>query len=154
MALNSCQAQQSFTMPIGNQKSQAASINDIAWIAGSWEGEAFGGVTEEIWSEPLAGTMMGSFKLVNDDAISFYEFMTISEIDETLRLQIKHFDAALVGWEEKDKSVDFKFIKQEGRFAYFDNFTMEKVNEDHINIYVVISEGESSEEVKFEYFRK
>ncbi len=148
-----CQSQASFTMSIGDLDSAPSSLEDVAWIAGSWQGEAFGGHTEEIWSEPSAGSMMGSFKLVNEGEISFYEFMTISEVDHSLILKIKHFDAALTGWEEKDETVDFKFIKQEGNRTYFDELTFEKVDDQHMNVYVVIKEGDTSQEVKFAYQR-
>ena len=38
-------------------------LENIAWISGTWHGEAFGGITEEIWSEPSGGSMMATFKL-------------------------------------------------------------------------------------------
>jgi len=60
-----------------------ASVEDVSWIAGHWKGVAFGGVTEEVWTSPLGGSMMGSFKLVVDNEINFYELMTISKEDET-----------------------------------------------------------------------
>ena len=42
---------------------EAPSIDDFAWLAGHWRGEGLGGVCEEVWSQPLAGTMMGSCRL-------------------------------------------------------------------------------------------
>ena len=30
-----------------------ATIGDMAWLAGNWEGEAFGGTFEEIWGAPM-----------------------------------------------------------------------------------------------------
>ena len=47
----------------------APKLENISWIAGHWKGEAFGGITEEIWSEPSGGSMMASFKLVVDDNV-------------------------------------------------------------------------------------
>jgi len=35
--------------------------------------------------------------------------------------------------------------------VYFDDFTFEKVSENEINVYVVISEKGKTEEVKFNY---
>ena len=40
----------------------AATIDDVAWLAGTWEGEAFGGTFEEVWMEPSLGTTVGSYK--------------------------------------------------------------------------------------------
>ena len=67
-------------------------LKNIAWIAGTWHGEAFGGQTEEIWSEPSGGSMMASFKLINDGKVTFYEIEIIREIENTLILQLKHLE--------------------------------------------------------------
>ncbi len=92
------------------------------------------------------------FKLVVDEKVAFYEVGHIRQEGETLILRLKHFNSNLTGWEEKDKTVDFKLVKLEGNRVYFDDFTFEKINESEINIYVVIEqENGSKEEVKFNY---
>ena len=132
-----------------------ASVEDVSWIAGHWKGTAFGGVTEEVWTSPLGGSMMGSFKLVVDNEINFYELMTISEEDETLLLRIKHFSRDLKGWEEKDESVEFELVKIEPNRVYFNNLTFEKISSSELNIYVVFKDKSGNEEeVKFNYKSK
>lgn len=131
--------------------SPAADLNDIVWLAGHWQGEAFGGLTEEIWTPALGGSMMGSFKLVNDGEVSFYEFMSITEVNNSLILKIKHFTKELKGWEEKDETVDFKLVKVTPNRVYFEGFTMEKISKSEINLYVVIDHDGKKEEVKFPY---
>ncbi len=133
--------------------SPAARIDDVAWIAGHWKGEAMGGFTEEIWSPPSAGSMMASFKFSDETSVKFYELELISEIEGTLILQLKHFHANLMGWEEKDETVDFKLVKIMKEAAYFDGMTFEKVGDDKMNVYVVIGDNGKSEEVKFSYKR-
>jgi hypothetical protein len=129
-----------------------ATLSDVSWIAGHWKGEAFGGITEEIWSPPLGDSMMFVFKLVVDDKVAFYEIGHIRQEGETLILRLKHFNGNLTGWEEKDETVDFKLVKLEDDRAYFDDFTFEKINDSEMNIYVVIEqENGSHEEVKFNY---
>ena len=59
--------------------SPKGSINEVAWIAGHWQGKAFGGIVEETWSPPLGGSMMCVFKLVVESEVRFYEIVTISE---------------------------------------------------------------------------
>lgn len=135
--------------------SPKATLEDVSWIEGHWLGEAFGGITEEIWSPPLGDSMMFSFKLIVDGKVQFYELGHIQQIDETLLLQLKHFHGNLKGWEEKDETVDFKLNKIEGNRIYFDEFTFEKINENEINLYVVVgNEDGTSEEVKFNYKRR
>ncbi len=131
-----------------------ASLADATWIAGHWMGEAFGGITEEVWTPPLGGSMMFVFKLVVENEVQFYEIGYIKEVEGTLILQLKHFHANLKGWEEKDDTVDAKLVKVGDDKLFFDDFTFEKVNEKEMNIYVVIEENGKREEVKFNYKKK
>lgn len=130
-----------------------ATLNDVAWVEGHWKGEAFGGITEEIWSPPFGGAMMCVFRLVMNEKISFYEICTITEENKTLLLRLKHFHSNLTGWEEKDETVDFKLVKITPRKVFFDGFTFERINENEINIYVVTENQGEKSETKFNYHR-
>lgn len=132
-----------------------ATLEDVSWVTGNWKGEAFGGIAEEIWSPPLGDSMMFVFKLVTEGKVQFYEVGHIQQRDETLILQLKHFHGSLKGWEEKDETVDFKLVKLEGDKIYFDDFTIERISENEINMYVVVGDEDgSSKEVKFNYKRE
>lgn len=135
------------------QQSPDATLEDVSWISGHWQGEAFGGIAEEIWSPPLGDSMMFVFKLVKDNKVSFYEIGHIQQVENTMILQLKHFQGDLKGWEEKDATVDFKLVKVEKNKVFFEGFTMELVNENEMNIYVLIEDGDSAEEVLFAYKR-
>ena len=140
------------TLTLEGNESPAATLKDVAWIAGHWQGEALGGITEEVWTAPLGKSMMGSFKLVVDEVVQFYELCTITEENESLLLRIKHFDKDLKGWEEKDQSIEFPLVKIEKNKVYFDGLTFEKINEDELNIYVIFKdEGKEEVEMKFNY---
>lgn len=134
-------------------QSPKAELSDVAWLAGHWRGEAFGGIVEEVWSSPLGNSMMGAFKLVSDNKVVFYEIETISVVGDSLIFRLKHFNSDLTGWEDKDKSVDFKLVKVTPNKIFFDGLTLEKVNRKEMNMYVAIEhEGKTSEE-KFAYKR-
>lgn len=137
-----------------NQTPPNAYLADVSWIQGHWKGEAFGGITEEIWSPPLGDSMMFSFKLVADDKVVFYELGGIRQVGGTLIFQLKHFGNDFKGWEEKDETLDAKLVQIEGNRAYFEGFTFENINENEIAIYVLIEEKGKSEEVKFNYKRQ
>ena len=128
-----------------------ANLTAISWLAGHWRGEAFGGITEEMWTPALGGSMMCAFKLISDNKVNFYEIVTISEVNNTLILKLKHFHANLKGWEEKDETVDFRLVKVTEDKVYFDGFTIEKISDTEINEYVVIEDGGQRSEVKFNY---
>tara|TARA_R110002051_G_scaffold70772_1_gene127514 strand:+ start:72908 stop:73399 length:492 start_codon:yes stop_codon:yes gene_type:complete len=132
-----------------------ASLATIDWLTGHWKGKAFGGIAEEIWSPPVDGSMMFSFRLIDKGTVSFYEFGHILETEGTLILQLKHFNGDLSGWEEKDETIDFKLVKQEENRLYFNDFTIERISDKEINMYVEIGEDEgTSNEVIFNYHRQ
>ena len=151
-----CKAQEKTSNTLSfteNMTSPKANLEDVSWIQGHWKGEAFGGITEEIWSPPMGDSMMFVFKLVADEVVQFYEVGGIRQIGDTLIFQLKHFGNDFKGWEEKDETVDAKLVKVEKNRVYFDEFTFEKVSDDEINIYVVVEEKDKKEEVKFNYKR-
>lgn len=131
--------------------SPEADLSAIKWIAGHWRGEAFGGITEEVWTPALGNSMMCAFKLVMNGKVEFYELVTISEEEGSLILRLKHFYSNLTGWEEKDETVDFRLVKVTEDRVYFDGFTFENVSANEMNVYVVIRDGEQESETKFSY---
>ena len=73
-------------------------ISDFGWLTGHWIGDGFGGISEEIWSPPKGGTMMGSYRhLDKSENVNFYEFMVIVEENDTIKLKLKHFNTDLTG---------------------------------------------------------
>ncbi|GAA4239073.1 hypothetical protein GCM10022291_31990 [Postechiella marina] len=127
-------------------------LENIAWISGNWKGKAFGGITEENWSKPAGGSMMATFKLINDDKVSFYEIEIIREIENSLLLQLKHFNNDLKGWETKDETVDFPLKSITKSKVEFEGMIFEKVNDNEMNIYVDIhKKNDSVETIKFNY---
>ena len=131
-----------------------AKIEDAAWIAGSWSGDAFGGTFEEVWSTPSGGTMMGMFKLVKDDKIGFYEILTISEKSNSLVLKLKHFNANLTGWEEKDDYLSFPLVKISEKEVNFEGMTFRKKDLDTIEVFLAMKHDDGTiSEVEFVYNR-
>jgi hypothetical protein len=135
------------------QSSPKASIEQLSWLAGHWRGEALGGVVEELWAPPSAGSMVGSFKLSAKGKVKFYEIEIIREVADSLVLQLKHFAHDLKGWEDKDQTVDFALVKIDANAAYFDGFTIRKISDDEIRMFVVFSREPELTEGHFIYNR-
>ena len=130
----------------------APKLENISWISGNWKGEAFGGQVEENWSSPSGGSMMATFKLINNGKVSFYEIEIIREIENTLVLQLKHFNNDLKGWETKNETVDFPLIKITPNSAEFEGMSFEKVSDKEMNVYVDIKNDNGEiDKVKFNY---
>lgn len=130
-------------------KTDSYSIDDFAWIAGHWRGEAMGGSFEETWNPPFGGTMMGMFKFVQGEKVNFHEILTIVYEDEQWMLRLKHFDDKLAGWEEKEESVKFPLVRLTETEAIFDGLKFLKVDQETMHIVVKTQQGEEIQELKF-----
>lgn len=127
-------------------------LENITWLSGNWKGEAFGGITEENWSQPSGGSMMATFKLIKENKVAFYEIEIIREVENTLILQLKHFNNELKGWEAKDDTVDFPLVEITSNKVVFEGMTFEKISENEMNVYVDMHQKDGSVEImKFHY---
>ena len=124
-----------------------AAIEDVVWLIGRWEGEGLGGAILEQWMRTDATTMTAMFAAVGEDGVTFYELVTLTEEAGTLIMRLKHFNADLTGWEEKDDTEVFPLVKLEGQTAYFDGLTYELDSSGRLNVHVVVggADGTRSE---------
>lgn len=136
---------------LGEAKSPPATLDQVAWLAGHWIGEGLGGVSEEMWSPPAGGAMMGNYRLLRDGAPVFYEFLLLVEENDTLILKLKHFDPDLAGWEEKADFVDFPLVAIEADAIHFDGLTYERQADGSMRIYLLLH-GRDTGTVREEVF--
>lgn len=121
-----------------NQQSPPATIADMSWMVGSWTGNALGGVTEEAWATPSSGSMVGMFRLTQKGKPVFYELTTLTEEGGSLIMRLKHFNPNMTGWEEKDKTVDFKFVGKKDGLIHFEGMAFRPEGKDAFTVYVAI----------------
>ncbi|MCB9852942.1 MAG: hypothetical protein H6819_07590 [Phycisphaerales bacterium] len=63
-------------------KTGADQISSMAWIAGEWEGDMWGGKFRAYYCTPEGGKVMSYSKLLKDDKVAYHEF-EVFELDET-----------------------------------------------------------------------
>ena len=143
-----------FTLGHAQNDTLQPKLDNIRWISGTWHGEAFGGQTEEIWSEPSGGSMMATFKLIVDGKIQFYEIEVIREIENNLVLQLKHFNNDLKGWETKNETVDFPLKYITKNKVVFEGMTFEKISANEMNVYVDVEDNGKVETMRFNYHKQ
>lgn len=141
-----------FTLDEGEEPGPAT-IADVAWLAGSWGGEALDGEAEEIWTPPRGSAMLGMFRLLKDEQPVFFELMTLTEREGRVVLRLKHFDPDLTGWESRDETVDFPLIRFTDTALFFDGLTFERDGDDRILVYLAMSGDDGTREETFEYVR-
>ena len=131
--------------PIQDEATTKFDINDFSWLSGHWTGEGFGGVSEEIWSPPADGTMMGMFRQLNDEKLVFYEFLLLDETG----LRLKHFHPDLKGWETKDEFVTFEMVEYTKKKIVLKGLEFELKSKNEMEIRLSMRQGD---EVKTEVF--
>jgi len=94
------------------------SIEDVAFLAGAWEGEVFGGVGEEYWTQPRAGSMLGVFRLIDDDETTITEYFIVHESEDGVWLRFKHFNTRFDTW-DTDGPLTFRLIEASPERALF-----------------------------------
>jgi hypothetical protein len=96
----------------------AESLDELAWIAGHWGGEAFGGQVEEAWFLPAGRSMSGSFRLVQQDLAVMYELLLLEQDDDgEIYYRFKHVSRGWEPWEEE--KLEYRLTELEGRKATF-----------------------------------
>ena len=105
---------------------QPPAAADFAWLTGDWVGEMGGGVIEETWSPPAAGTLVGMFRWSSEEGVRLYELMSIEDTAGGPVLYLRHFSPGLVGWEDKDTPMVFELDAFGERRASFLSTTDEQ----------------------------
>jgi Domain of unknown function (DUF6265) len=126
-----------------------AELAELSWLVGQWQGPGINRApSQETWSTALGGLMAGSF--VQGDGkggVMFSEFIQIAPDGESLIMRMKHFNADLTGWEEKDKFAAFRLIARERDIWYFNGLTYRREGRDRLLVAVRTrgNDGKSSE---------
>ncbi len=136
--------------------SVAARIADAAWLQGYWSGTGMGGAADEAWMPPMAGVMLGSFRLHKPDGKpAFYELFAIEEVDDTLVFVVKHFNPDWVGWEEKDKALRIRLNRASKDELAFGGVVFRRLGADAIAVDVTMRKKDGTQQTHtFDYRRK
>lgn len=97
---------------------ESTSVDDLAWIAGNWQGEIFGGPIQEMWTAPTGGTMAGVSRMGADGKKAVYESLLIEEVDGVPTMFLRHFGSKLAAREGKD-AMAYPLESLTGKTAIF-----------------------------------
>ncbi len=133
-----------------NQTSCLCNLDQLSWLVGNWKGVEGATISEEQWTKPIMGNMLGMYRMFNEGKPVFYEIMLLIQDSTGVKMQLKHFWHPLKGWEEKNATgVIFNLLKIEGTSAYFDGITYELRGENDLVVYLAQTEahGKVHEEI-------
>ena len=131
----------------------AASLADVSWLVGAWQGEAFGDVFEEVWNPPSAGSMVGFFKLLKGEQVAFYELLLLVEEEGSLSMKVKHFNPDFSAWEEKPDYVRFRLVSVEPDAVHFSGLSFYRRSDDYLEAYLAMRSGDEVREEKLTFRR-
>lgn len=136
------------------QARPAAQVSELSWLAGVWEGEGTSGPAREVYSAPMGGVIVGHFIQQRNEGIGFYELITIRRDGESITYCLRHFNADLTAWEEKNEVQCFPLIAREPDVWFFDGLTVRRKGRDEMLVAVrVATEGADVKEYVFQYRR-
>ena len=107
---------------IGSAPRAKATLDQVAWIAGPWEGMLGDRKIEQHWMAPAAELDGGDVSQHPEGSRDALELLAIEQDGEALILRIKHFvpGPGLAGREAKDESIDHALVRVDGRTAVFE----------------------------------
>ena len=79
-----------------------ASLDDLFWLSGCWEGRAGNANLDEIWSKPAGGSMLGLGRTVKENRTVSFEFMQFREENGSLVFLAQPQGGARVSFPLKD----------------------------------------------------
>lgn len=131
------------------QAGPPATLQEAAWLAGAWSGQGLGGVSEEHWTAPAGGAMLGMYRIIHEGKATFYELLTLTEEKGSLVMKLKHFNPDMTGWEEKADMTRFPLVKITKDQLFFNGLTFTRVDEDRMTIHLALrgKDGTVREEI-------
>lgn len=131
-----------------------ASLADLSWIEGEWEGAGFESILRETYSSAAGGQMVGHFSAVKDGKPGFYEFIMLAQVGDTIEYRVRHFNPDMTAWEEKNHFIRFPLVAVEKDHWFFDGYTLRRTGPDTADHIIRVKRGSGPEqEVVLKYWR-
>ena len=86
-------------------------IENLAWMTGTWRGSIDTMEIEEIWNEPKAGSIQALVRIINEDKTLIHELIVIDQHNDTLRLFIQQWDPGMGKREPESQTMTLIALK-------------------------------------------
>jgi hypothetical protein len=101
------------------QHAHSGVLQPLGFLSGRWVSQTPTELQEETWTPVRGDSMTGTFRIVEHGRAVFYEFWAVEVEDNRPVLKLKHFNADLVGWEEKNASTRMPLVSSAENDAVF-----------------------------------
>ena len=89
-----------------------ATIDQLSWMAGNWAGNLGPNQLEENWISNEGNSLMAAVRMTGADATSMFEVITIEEVEGSLVLHIKQWDAGFQPRTEAAQKLELSEITE------------------------------------------
>jgi hypothetical protein len=103
----------------GQQPNPGGPLSPLAFLSGRWTSTKQNEFQEESWSPVSSDSMVGTFRVVQDGKAVFYEFWAVEVEQNHAVLKLKHFNAGLSGWEDKNVSIQMPVVSSSDKDVVF-----------------------------------
>ena len=95
-------------------------LDDFAWLVGSWQGIWGTRVAQQTWTPARAGVMLGTFQLTENGQNLVIELFTLVEKPDGIHIYLRHFTPSLAAWENTDPTM-LNLTSIDPKTAIFEN---------------------------------
>lgn len=134
----------------------AATLADVAWIAGRWAGRQEDGVfASETYSPPAGGQITGHFFEARDGRVTLMELLQIVERGGSLVYRLRHFRPDFTGWEDASgQPREFALVAIDRDHAWFDGLTLDRSDPRTLVVAVMVTGKDgATREIAYRYPR-
>lgn len=81
-------------------------LDSVGWLVGRWrsaDGER--AISEEHWSAPAAGGMVGMFRMTTRERAGVYELLLLEQQNDGVWMRMRHFRPQMVAMEQEPISL-------------------------------------------------
>jgi hypothetical protein len=129
-------------------------LSDFSMLIGHWRGDGLGGICEETWLPESGGIMLGTFKLISEGKVSFFEIMSLSIDSLGPAVKVKHFNSDMTAWEEKADMVTFRYDSANADRIFFGGLSFSKPANDSLRIGVTFKMKDGTTREEFIHCKK
>lgn len=106
------------------KETKVPTLNDLAWLTGTWVESDRGSVLTEIWGAPQGDALVGHDHWTVGGTTRMYELIAIEQTEQGLVLKVRHFSKDLVPWKaEKDGPMTWPLKSLVGQKVVFEHPT-------------------------------
>lgn len=109
------------TAALSASASFAANLGDLEWLVGDWRQTGDANFAQETWLAPMAGSMPGFFRLMNDGRLVVHEYILIEQEEDRVVLRFKHYNPDYSTWEGDGPPLTFELAEVRPGYAAWEN---------------------------------